>query len=82
MSNKLVKPQSNDIIIDDGLKTYYIKNKQGHVYGKFDFRPSDTNLISRYDEVVEHLNSFSDARKRSGGTLKRLKAWLLMSFPI
>jgi hypothetical protein len=59
MSNKLVKPQSNDIIIDDGLKTYYIKNKQGHVYGKFDFRPSDTNLISRYDEVVEHLNSFS-----------------------
>ena len=55
MSNKLVKPQSNDIIIDDGLKTYYIKNKQGHVYGKFDFRPSDTNLISRYDEVVEHL---------------------------
>ena len=37
MSNKLVKPQSNDIIIDDGLKTYYIKNKQGHVYGKFDF---------------------------------------------
>ena len=54
MSNKLVKPQSNDIIIDDGLKTYYIKNKQGHVYGKFDFRPSDTNLILRYDEVVEH----------------------------
>ena len=34
MSNKLVKLQRNDIIIDDGLKTYYIKNKQGHVYGK------------------------------------------------
>lgn len=59
MSNKVKSFQNNDIIIDDGLKTYYIKNKQGTVYGKFDFRPSDTNLISRYDEVVEHLNNFS-----------------------
>lgn len=59
MSNKVVKPQTNDIIIDDGSKVYNIKNRQGKLLGKFEFRPSDTNIVKRYEEVVEFFNNFS-----------------------
>lgn len=59
MSNKLIKPQSNDIIIDDGSKVYNIKNKQGKVLGRFEFRPSDTNIVKRYEEVVDFFNNFT-----------------------
>ena len=59
MSNKLAKPQTNDIIIDDGSKVYNIKNRQGKILGKFEFRPSDTNIVKRYEEVVEFFNNFS-----------------------
>lgn len=59
MSNKLIKPQSNDIIIDDGGKVYNIKNKQGKVLGRFEFRPSDTNIVKRYEEVVDFFNNFT-----------------------
>lgn len=63
MSNKLVKPQSNDIIIDDGIKVYNIKNKQGKMLGRFEFRPSDTNIVKRYEEVVDFFNSFKIPEK-------------------
>lgn len=59
MSNKLVKPQPNDFVIDDGTKPYYIKNLRGKLLGTFEFRPSDTNIISRYEEVVDYFNNFS-----------------------
>lgn len=59
MSNKLAKPQSNDIVIDDGSKVYNIKNKQGKLIGRFEFRPSDTNIVKRYEEVVEFFNNFT-----------------------
>lgn len=59
MSNKLSKPQTNDIIIDDGSKVYNIKNKQGKMLGRFEFRPSDTNIVKRYEEVVEFFNNFT-----------------------
>lgn len=58
MSNKLAKPQTNDIIIDDGSKVYNIKNKRGKILGKFTFCPSDTNIVNRYEEVIEFFNSF------------------------
>lgn len=63
MSNKLVKPQSNDIVIDDGSKVYNIKNKQGKMLGRFEFRPSDTNIVNRYDEVVDYFNNFTIPEK-------------------
>lgn len=63
MSNKLVKPQNNDIIIDDGSKVYNIKNKQGKMLGRFEFRPSDTNIVNRYDEVVDYFNNFTIPEK-------------------
>ena len=59
MSNKLAKPQANDIFIDDGSKVYNIKNKHGKMLGKFEFRPSDTNIVKRYEEVVDFFNNFS-----------------------
>ena len=59
MSNKLAKPQTNDIIIDDGSKVYNIKNKQGKMLGRFEFRPSDTNIVKRYEEVVDFFNNFT-----------------------
>lgn len=49
---------SNDIIIDDGKKVYNIKNKIGERLGQFSFRPSDTNIVKRYEEVVEFFNGY------------------------
>lgn len=58
MSDKYIKNQSNDIVIDDGSKVYNIKNKQGKMLGRFEFRPSDTNIVKRYEKVVDFFNSF------------------------
>ena len=59
MSNKYVKPKTNDIIIDDDSKLYDIKNTHGKLLGTFEFRPSDTNIVKRYEEVVEFFNGFT-----------------------
>lgn len=59
MSNKLIRPQSNDIVIDDGTKVYNIKNKRGKNLGQIELRPSDTNIVNRYEEVVEYFNNIS-----------------------
>ena len=58
MSNKLAKPMANKIVVDDGSKVYTIENKRGKVLGKFEFRPTDTNIVKRYEEVVEYYNSY------------------------
>ena len=61
MSNKLVKPQqqNNVIVVDDGSKVYDIVNKMGKKLGEFEFRPSDTNIVKRYEEVVDFFNNFT-----------------------
>ena len=59
MSNKIYNQQTNDIIIDDGSKVYNIKNKQGKLLGRFEFRPSDANIVKRYEEVVDFFNNFT-----------------------
>lgn len=59
MSNKPQNNSSKEIIIDDGSVTYKIKNKSGSMLGEFSFRPSDTNFLKRYNEVVEYFNNFS-----------------------
>lgn len=55
-----VNQQSNDIIVDDASKVFNIKNKQGDLLGQFRFRPTDTNIIKRYDEVIEALNNLGE----------------------
>ena len=47
----------NEIIIDDGSKVYDIKNKAGKVLGQFEFRPADTNIVQRYEEVAKNINN-------------------------
>lgn len=74
MSNKLIKPQSNDIIIDDGTKVYNIKNKQGKYLGKFEFRPADTNIVNRYEEVVNFFNNLSiPEAENNEGAMKKVE---------
>lgn len=46
---------SNQIIIDDGLKTYELVNKDKKVLGKISFNPTDVNIAKRYEEVVEQF---------------------------
>lgn len=58
MANKLVKPIGNKIVVDDGSKVYTIENKRGKVLGKLEFRPTDTNIVKRYEEVVDFYNSY------------------------
>lgn len=60
MSNKLSKPQQqNDVItINDGTKIYEIRNQRGELKGKFVFAPTDSNIIYRYDEVVDFFNDY------------------------
>lgn len=48
------------IKIDDGTKTYEIVNQDDEVMGIFKFNPSDSNIIKRYDAVVEALQEYAD----------------------
>ena len=49
----------NTIVIDDGVKTYDIKNKQGKLLCTFSFSPHDGGLVSRYKEVSKNLNAMA-----------------------
>lgn len=72
MSNKLKKnrtAQENEIIIDDGSKTYNIKNKRNETLGTFTFRPSDTNIVNRLDEVVDFLNNYNVPNTSDGAAM-------------
>lgn len=74
MSNRLIKPQNNDIIIDDGIKVYNIKNLRGKPLGTFEFRPADTNIVNRYEEVVDFFNNLSIPESENAeGTVKEVE---------
>ena len=61
----------NRIVIDDGLKTYDIVNKQGEVLGQFSFNPSDTNIVHRYEKIYTELSALEPSE--SGDSLEALK---------
>ena len=42
-----LEEKTNEIIIEDGSKTYEIKNRQGKKLAEFCFRPADTNILAR-----------------------------------
>ena len=44
-----------DLLIDSGIVTYNIKDRDGREFGTFEFNPSDTDIVKRYDKVVERL---------------------------
>lgn len=58
--------RANDIVIDDGSKVYNIKNRSGAILGRFCFRPSDTNIVQRYEEVVEFFNNLKIPENEEG----------------
>lgn len=54
-----------EYIIEDGVKSYDIKNKHGKKLCTFYFNPSDTYVVKRYKEVSENLNKMSDLLRLS-----------------
>lgn len=42
-----------ELLIDSGLCTYEIKDKEGRNFGSFTFNPSDLGIVKRHAEVVE-----------------------------
>lgn len=44
---------SKEVIVDSGLCTYDIKDKEGRLLGQFTFNPSDTDIVKRHVKVVE-----------------------------
>lgn len=45
------------IQINDGSKSYEIVNQNDEVLGVFHFNPSDTNIVEKYNGVVDELKS-------------------------
>lgn len=48
-----------DIIIDDGIQTYRIKNQRGQEIGTFDINPADLDMVHRFEEVAAYLEGLS-----------------------
>lgn len=47
----------NTITINDGLKTYEIKNQKGELLGEITFNPMDANIIERYNDRIKKLEA-------------------------
>lgn len=56
---------TNTIIVDDGSKEYVIENQRGEKLATFCFRPADTNIISRFEEVQQFFTDFSVGENES-----------------
>lgn len=65
---------SNQIIIDDGFKTYELVNKEKKVLGVIAFNPSDVNIVHRYKKVVEELEKIDVNVKAEGDTEETIEA--------
>ena len=46
---------AKELVIDSGLCTYDIKDKDGRFFGQFTFNPSDTDIVKRHEKVVAAL---------------------------
>ena len=65
---------SKQIIIDDGLKTYELVNKDKKVLGEISFNPSDMNITQRYKKVVEELENMDVHTKHGDETNDTIEA--------
>lgn len=65
---------SNQIIIDDGFKTYELINKDKKVLGVIAFNPSDVNIVHRYKKVAEELEKIDVNVKAEGDTEETIEA--------
>lgn len=46
---------TKDLVIDSGLVTYNIKDRDGREFGQFSLNPSDTDIVKRHAKVIERL---------------------------
>ena len=60
IEKKVPVEESMEIVIDDGSVTVPIKNTNGELIGQFKFRPTDFNIVKRYNEVA---SKFGDVVK-------------------
>ncbi len=51
--NKKKIEEGLDIVVDDGTILVPVKNTFGEMVGEFRFRPTDFNIINRYNEVAQ-----------------------------
>ena len=51
------KEEVLDIVVDDGSVVVPIRNTLGETIGQFRFRPTDFNIIKRYNEVAEDFGN-------------------------
>ena len=63
---------TQNIIIDDGLKHFKLSNNEGEVFAELAFNPADTSIIERYDSVVDAFNEI----KLKGDTPEERKAFI------
>lgn len=54
------QPFNNGFVVDDGSIKETIRNKYGEVIGEFMFRPSDLNIVDRYNEAVTDFDSITE----------------------
>ena len=55
-----IKNEAMEIVVDDGSVTVPIKSESGELIGEFRFRPTDFNIVKRYNEVSQ---KFADVVK-------------------
>ena len=58
--NKAKEPEALELVVDDGSITVPIKNTNGDAIGEFKFRPTDFNIVKRYNKVA---NEFGEVVK-------------------
>ena len=58
MSEEIKKVE--ELVVDDGSITVPIKNTIGELVGEFKFRPTDFNIVKRYNEISD---KFADVIK-------------------
>lgn len=49
-----------ELTVDTGAVTVPVKDKKGRVLGEFEFVPTDSNLLKRTQDVVDHFNSVKE----------------------
>ena len=62
-----------EVVIDSGLVTYDIKDKEGRCFGQFTFNPSDTDILKRHGEVIEAFKKIEIPNTEGKDLVEELK---------
>ena len=64
---------NKEVIVDSGLCTYDIKDKEGRLLGQFTFNPSDTDIVKRHEKVVSAFEKMEIPDMNEGNLAKGLE---------